>query len=79
MFGFKSHRDEIVDRSSGKHGAHRFDDADRYCKAHRASSDICDELSRKSYASKERFVEAAAAKREMENGNSDYWGIPSRD
>lgn len=76
---FKSHMQKIVELSSGKHGAHRFDDADRYCKVHRGISDVCDEFSRKSYPSKERFVEAAEARIEMESGNSDWYGIASKD
>ena len=72
---FKSHSDEIVDRYA-KHG---MSSAERYCKKNSPISDVCCEFLSKSKESRERFVEAAAAKRDMERGNSDWYGIPSRD
>ena len=72
---FKSYLENMVDRYS-KHG---MGSVERYCKTHRDISDVCDGFLRKSEASKERFVEAAAAKLDMERGNSDWYGISSRD
>lgn len=72
---FKSHPEEMVERYS-KHG---MGSVERYCKKHRDISDTCDNFLYKSKESKERFLEAAAAKIDMERGNSDWYGIPSRD